>query len=280
MRFEKIDLKAYAAYLRPRARDWHKGLSGRVLVIGGELGFSGAPRLAAEAALRVGAGLVSVLTRPENAIVMNLMRPEIMCHGITDSHEATTFIEKTNVIVLGPGLGQSKWSKALFQHISRQTCPIVLDADGLNLLAQDPAHNDNWILTPHAGEAARLLDTIVQTVQENRLTSCLEIQKRYGGVCVLKGEGSLVLAPNSVPALCDKGNPGMATAGMGDVLSGVIGGLIAQGIPLAAAAKLGVCMHATAGDIAAARQGERGMLASDLMPYLRLLSNPTEESRH
>jgi NAD(P)H-hydrate epimerase len=149
---------------------------------------------------------------------------------------------------------------------------MLVDADGLNLLATTTLSNDNWVLTPHPGEAARLIETTSQEVQQNRLEAVKAVQKRYGGICVLKGAGSLVLAPNSLPALCDKGNPGMASAGMGDILSGVIAGLIAQEIPLGDAAKLGVYLHAAAGDLAA-KDGERGTIATDLMPFLRRLSN-------
>lgn len=271
---EKINLATYAAFLKPRPRDWHKGLSGHVLVVGGELGYSGAPRMAAEAALRVGAGLVSVATRPENAIVLNTDCPEIMSHGVSTIDELDVLIKKASVIILGPGLSQTEWSKKMYEHVSKQECPLVVDADGLNCLAEVNQFNENWVLTPHPGEAARLLGVSVQEVQQDRMAAAREINKRYGGVCVLKGAGSLVIAANSLPALCDKGNPGMATAGMGDVLSGVIAGLIGQGIPLGDAAKLGVCMHAMAGDLAS-KEGERGMIAMDLMPYLRRLSNQT-----
>jgi len=269
---EKMNLSNYTPFLKPRTRDWHKGLSGHVLVVGGELGYSGAPRMAAEAALRVGAGLVSVATRPENAITLNSNCPEIMSHGVLTADELAVLIQKASVIILGPGLSQTEWSKIMYEQVSKQPCPLVVDADGLNGLAKTNAYNENWVLTPHPGEAARLLGISVEKVQQDRLTAAIKINKRYGGVCVLKGAGSLVVAANALPALCDKGNPGMATAGMGDVLSGVIAGLMGQGIPLVDAAKLGVCLHAMAGDLAA-KEGERGMVATDLMPYLRRLSN-------
>lgn len=269
---EKIHLSSYANYLKPRSKDWHKGLSGYVLVIGGELGFSGAPRMAAEAALRVGAGLVSVATHPENAVFMNAACPEIMCHGVNDAAQLQPLIEKADVIILGPGLGQSPWAQTLWNAALVQSLPLIIDADGLNLLAQIPQIKENWILTPHPGEAGRLLGESADVIQSNRLAAIHDITKRYGGVCVLKGAGSLVFAPHTLPGLCDKGNPGMASAGMGDVLSGVIGGLVSQGIPLGDAAKLGVLIHAMAGDLAA-KDGERGLIAMDLMPFLRRLSN-------
>lgn len=271
---EKLHLQGFANYLKPRARDWHKGLSGHVLIIGGELGFSGAPRMAAEAALRVGAGLVSVATRPENALMMNATLPEIMCHGVLDAQGLAPLLEKADVLIIGPGLGQSNWAETLWRAALETNLPKIIDADGLNLLSQKTLNQEQWVLTPHPGEAARLLTTTVQHVQQDRLIAIKEINKRYGGVCVLKGAGSLILAPNTLPGLCNKGNPGMASAGMGDVLSGVIGGLLAQGLPPGDAAKMGVCLHAGAGDLAA-KDGERGMVATDLMPFLRRLSNNT-----
>ncbi|TAK75730.1 MAG: NAD(P)H-hydrate dehydratase [Gammaproteobacteria bacterium] len=274
---EKVTLSSYADYLHPRTRDWHKGLSGHVLIIGGLLGFSGAARMAAEAALRVGAGLVSIATHPGHAAVLNIDRPELMCYGVNTPDELAPLIARANVIVVGPGLGQTEWSSALWAHACKQELPLVVDADGLNLLAKQPQLKENWVLTPHPGEAGRLLNESSPTIQQDRLAVIKAIHQRYGGVVVLKGAGSLILSSHTPPALCDKGNPGMASAGMGDVLSGVIGGLIAQGIPLGDAAKLGVCMHAMAGDLAA-KDGERGMIAMDLMPYLRRLANYTSQT--
>ena len=176
--------------------------------------------------------------------------------------------------MLGPGLSQSEWANGLWQAAIKQEAWIVVDADGLNILADHPELRDNWILTPHPGEAARLLGQTIPVIQSDRLEAVKEISRRYGGVTVLKGAGTLVSAPNMPPGVCDKGNPGMASAGMGDILSGVIGGLLAQGIPPGEAARLGVILHATAGDMAA-KDGERGMIATDLLPYLRRLSNIT-----
>lgn len=269
---EKIGLNSFVNYLKPRLRDWHKGLSGHVLIIGGDQGYAGAPHMAAEAALRVGAGLVSVATRVENAALMNVGRPEIMSHGIETASQLLPLIDKAKVIVLGPGLGQSEWAKMLWKHACQQDLPLVVDADGLNILSGTKLKQDNWVLTPHPGEAAQLLNKPTMDIQHDRLGAVKEIHQRYGGVCVLKGVGSLILAPDTLPALCDKGNPGMSSAGMGDILSGVIGGLIAQGVPMGDAAKLGVCLHAMAGDMAA-KEGERGTIATDLLPFLRRLSN-------
>lgn len=269
---KKIHMSSYANYLKPRTRDWHKGLSGHVLVVGGDVGYTGAARMAAEAALRVGAGLVSVATRPEHASLISVACPEIMSHGVLTPTDLEPLLSKATMVVLGPGVGQSDWAKQLWSHVIKCGLPIVLDADGLNLLSQTKITNDDWVLTPHPGEAGRLLGMTSHEVQADRLSAIKEINKRYGGVCVLKGAGTLVYAPSSLVALCDKGNPGMASAGMGDVLSGVIGGLVAQGVPLGDAAKLGVYLHAAAGDLAA-KDGERGTIATDLMPYLRRLAN-------
>lgn len=269
---KKITMTPYLSYLKRRAKDWHKGLSGHVLIVGGDYGFSGAPRMAGEAALRVGAGLVSIATRKENALVMNIDRPELMCHGIESTQELNPLLQKADVIVLGPGLGQSDWAKNIWSQVIQQNKPLVIDADGLNLLAITHKSKEDWVLTPHPGEAARLIGSTAAEIQADRLAAVKKINQRYGGVCVLKGAGTLVCSAHFLAGLCDKGNPGMASAGLGDILSGVIGGLIAQGIPIEKAAELGVFVHASAGD-EAAQQGERGLIATDLLPYLRKLVN-------
>lgn len=272
MIIETLALVQYETYLKPRPKDSHKGSFGHVLVIGGDYGFSGAPRLAAEASLRVGAGLVSVATRPLHAMNLNLLRPEIMCHGINNVKELAPLLAKATVVVLGPGLGQSNWAKKIFSRVLKSKKPLVVDADALNLLAKKRSTYANWILTPHPGEAARLLQMKGQILPQDRSTAAVAIQKKYHGIAVLKGFGTLIVTDKGATAICDAGNPGMATAGMGDVLSGVIGGLVAQGLLLPIAAKLGVLVHAKAGDLAA-KEGERGMIASDLFPFLRQLVN-------
>jgi hydroxyethylthiazole kinase-like uncharacterized protein yjeF len=244
-----------------------------VLIVGGNMGYSGAVRLAGVAALRVGAGLVSIATHPQHADFLNGSRPELMCHGIKNANELNALSDKADVIILGPGLGQTDWSRTLLQTILHCDKPLVVDADALNLIALNPIKKSNWILTPHPGEAARLLNLSTKEIQHDRMAAIKALQKKFGGVCILKGNGSLVMGENQIPAICEAGNPGMATAGMGDVLSGVIGGLLAQQIPLEISAKLAVLIHAMAGDLAA-RQGERGMIASDLFMFLRELVNP------
>lgn len=269
---ERLDVEDYRPFLKPRLRDWHKGLSGHVLIVGGGPGFSGASRLAAEAALRVGAGLVTIATHPDHAALLNITRPEIMCHGIHNVSELNQLLERADVLILGPGLTQNDWALHLFQAVVSQSHPMVVDADGLNLLAKHPMHHDHWVLTPHPGEAARLLQISTEEVQADRFAAVQTIQQKFGGVCVLKGAGTIIASNTLMPSICDQGNAGMATAGMGDVLSGVIGGLLSQGVPMEQAARLGVVWHAIAGD-RAAKEGERGLLAMDLFPHLRQLSN-------
>ncbi len=271
--YQILDKSLLSTAFPKRARDAHKTDFGHVLVIGGDVGMGGAVRLSAEGALRVGAGLVSVATRSEHVALVSGSCPEIMCHGIEKASALSPLIEKASVIVLGPGLGKSKWSRQLFELVLAVDLPKVMDADALNLLSESPCHQHHWILTPHPGEAARLLQIDVETVQADRIESANALANRYGGVAVLKGAGTIVQMENELPSICPYGNPGMATAGMGDVLSGVIGGLLAQHFSLLSAAKIGVLLHAVAGDEAAKINGERGLVATDLMPHLHRLVN-------
>jgi NAD(P)H-hydrate epimerase len=273
-KIDKLDLKDFLHYLAPRQRQANKGNFGHVLIVGGDYGYSGAVRMAGEAALRIGAGLVSIATRPEHALMINASRPELMCHGVTSAAELEPLLARATVIIVGPGMGRGPWAqKLLYAVLKTDKEVLVVDADGLNLLADKPTRRAHWILTPHPGEAARLLKTTTDVVQTDRLAAALQLQAKFGGVAVLKGAGTIVVGTDAKPAICYAGNPGMATGGMGDVLSGVIGGLLAQGLSSTIAAKLGVIIHALAGDRAAKQGGERGLLATDLMPYLRELVN-------
>lgn len=258
--------------LPPRNRSAHKGQMGHILVVGGDQGYSGAARMAGEAALRTGAGLVSIATRAGHASILNLTRPELMCHGVESVEQLQPLLAKADVIVLGPGIGQSLWSKSTFDGVITSRKPLVIDADGLNLLAATNLTGENWILTPHPGEAARLLNSCTADVQQDRFQAVSAIQSKYRGVVVLKGSGTLIAGEKTL-TVSNSGNPGMATGGMGDVLAGVIGALIGQGLPLRDAAEQGVYLHGLAADLAAERNGERGLLPTDLMPYLRQLMN-------
>ncbi len=272
-----IDEAAVAELLPPRRRTTHKGQQGSVLVIGGNTGMAGAARMAGEAALRAGAGLVTVATRKENVAAIVGARPELLCRGIDTAQELTALIAHADVLAIGPGLGQDVWAQAMFDAALGAQRRTVIDADALNLLAQAPRANTDWILTPHPGEAGRLLGKSAAEVQRDRLGAARAIAARYGCTVVLKGAGSLVVSQEGLPAICDRGNPGMASAGMGDVLTGIVAGVVAQGADLAAAARVGVLVHALAGDMAA-RRGERGLLATDLLPYLPTCVNPSQRS--
>lgn len=259
--------------LPARSRTAHKGSFGHVLVIGGDAGLGGAVRLAAEAALRCGAGLVSVATRAEHVAPLLAARPELMVRGVAGPAELKSMLARASVVLAGPGLGQSAWSEALLLTAAQANLPSVFDADALNLLAQGacllPEH---LVLTPHPGEAARLLECSVAQIQQDRLAALARLQQAFQVSVVLKGAGTLVSAERGVPAVCPFGNPGLASGGTGDVLAGIIAGLLAQRLRPDQAARLGVLLHALAAD-AAAQQGERGMLASDLFAPMRGLLN-------
>lgn len=261
--------------LPPRSRTAHKGSCGRVLVLGGGLGMPGAIRLAAEAALRTGAGLVRVASRTEHQLPVLAGRPELMWAASGRSNtDYSASAAWASVRVLGPGLGQDEWARSLWSAQLALPGPLVLDADGLNLLAEAPVYREDWILTPHPGEAARLLACTVAEVEQDRLLAVRRLQQQYGGVVLLKGAGTLISDGKTI-WLCQEGNPGMASGGMGDLLSGIIAALWGQGLSPATAAWVGGCVHGEAADIAA-RDGERGMLASDLLPFIRRLVNPVE----
>lgn len=271
----RIDEDAVAHLLPRRRRTSHKGQQGSVLIIGGGIGMAGAARMAGEAALRAGAGLVTVATWPENVASITASRPELMCRGVESASDVAAMIERADVLAIGPGLGQGQWGRSLLDAALESDKPTIIDADALNLLAQTPCSNSNWILTPHPGEAGRLLGMSTADVQRDRLRSARELAKRYGATVVLKGAGTLVITGDSLPYICDQGNPGMASPGMGDVLTGVIAGIAAQTADLPGAARVGVLVHAMAGDMAA-RRGERGLLATDLFGYLPTCVNPAQ----
>lgn len=270
---QRLDFDNVKPLLSPRKRSGHKGLYGHIWLVGGDQGMSGAIRMAAEASLRVGAGLVSVVTHPSHAALVNISRPEIMCQGVETAHQLETILQPCKLLALGPGLGQTDWGKSLFQTAIQRTIPMVIDADGLNLLSQFPQKRDNWILTPHPGEAARLLGCRTTDIQQDRFTAVKALQQKYGGIVVLKGAGTLIYDGNAPVQLSSYGNPGMSGGGMGDVLTGVIAGLVAQHFSLFDAACLGVILHGLAGDQLAQLNGEKGLLAMDLMPALQHLIN-------
>lgn len=269
-----LQLPSCTRLLLKRSRVAHKGDYGHLLVVGGEYGYAGSVRMCAETAARSGAGLVSIATRTEHAAVIPNARPELMAAGVRDAGDLTVLLGHASVIAIGPGLGQSDWSGALLARVLDTRLPLVVDADALNLLALEPARRDNWVLTPHPGEAARLLGTSVAEVESDRFAAASAIHASYGGVTVLKGSGTIIVDSSGHLSVCAAGNPGMASGGMGDVLTGLIAGLMCQQLDPADAARVGVCVHASAADIVAAQYGERGMLATDLLPKIRELVNP------
>jgi hydroxyethylthiazole kinase-like uncharacterized protein yjeF len=273
-RLERILESEIVQALPRRARGAHKGDFGRVLIVGSGVGMPGATRLAGEACLRVGAGLVTVAVAPENVAAIASGRPELICQPLADPRTLGDAIERADVIAIGPGLGRSAWARGALAAVMASDKPLVVDADALNLIAEapQPSARKNWILTPHPGEAARLLGVTSDDIQSDRLAALSQLVERYGGTVVLKGAGTLVGAPERTPGVCERGNPGMASAGMGDVLTGAIAGILAQRRDPWLSARVGVLVHAMAGD-AAARTGERGLLASDVARELRTCVN-------
>ncbi|HTA66458.1 MAG TPA: NAD(P)H-hydrate dehydratase [Xanthomonadaceae bacterium] len=265
---------ALSAWLTHRRLDSNKGSFGHVLCVGGDRGTAGAIALTSEAALRCGAGLVSVATRADHVAMLLTRRPELMARGVEDSGDFDALGKRATVLAVGPGLGQGEWGRALLAASLKVGKPLVLDADALNLIAQSPQRLPDAILTPHPGEAARLLGISTAQVQVDRFSAAEQLAARHGCGIVLKGAGTVVAAPGEVAVVVAAGNPGMASGGMGDVLTGVIAALRAQGLSLFDAAACGALLHAAAGDASASAGGERGLLASDLFSHLRRLANP------
>jgi NAD(P)H-hydrate epimerase len=258
------------ARLAPRAPSSHKGKLGHVLLIGGDRGFGGAILLSAQSALRSGAGMVSVATRSEHVPAALARIPEAMVLGTSSANQLMGLLQKVSVLVVGPGLGQASWGRSLLSAAANAPLPQVWDADALNLLAeQQVSLPKNCVMTPHPGEAARLLGISTAEVQADRPAAAHALSKKYTAVVILKGAGSLIASPDGRLALCHQGHPAMAAAGLGDVLAGLVGALLAQGMDAFDAACLAVWLHANAG----AQEGKsgRGLAASDLIPAIRQL---------
>ncbi|WP_295684448.1 NAD(P)H-hydrate dehydratase [uncultured Nevskia sp.] len=272
---QRIDAEDLHRWLPRRSRTGHKGDHGHVLLIGGDHGMLGAILLAGRAALRAGAGLVTIATRAVHAPLLAAAQPDLMVRGVESASELAMLIARADVIAVGPGLGTDDWSRMMFGAAMAATLPMVIDADALNLLAQQSPsrRRDDWLLTPHPGEAGRLLGCSTAAVQQNRIAAVQALQARYGGAVVLKGAGSLI-ADGAVLRLCPYGNPGMGVGGMGDVLTGISAAFLAQDLPLGIAAAAAVTVHARAGDAVAAAGGERGLIASDVVDALRAQVNP------
>ena len=281
---ELMDLSDLLEQLPEPEVDAYKTQRGHGMVVGGDHGFGGAAIMAAEACLKVGAGMASVATRPEHVAAALARQPEIMACGVASGQQLEPLLDRPTVLITGPGLGRSSWSEQLMQKAVAANLPMVIDADGLNILAEGRVvpkpDGSEWVLTPHVGEAARLLGVTIAEIQADRFAAVAQLQKKYNAVVLLKGPGTIISAPQGEPfKVCPYGNPAMATAGMGDILSGLIGGLMAQGLTPQIAAELGCCLHSVAADMAAQEKGSRGLVASDLLPYVRdLLNNIDQEA--
>lgn len=275
---ERLTLARCRAWLPARPRAAHKGMFGHLLVIGGNRGMGGAIMLAAETALRCGAGKVSVATRSDHVPSILARCPEVMAHGVDDPAQLAALLKPATAVVLGPGLGTDSWAQQLLDQVLAHDAPQILDADALNLIAAAPPPRPlgpGTVMTPHPAEAARLLGCATAAVQADRLAAARRLAERFGCTAVLKGVGSLVADPDprALPALCSAGNPGMASAGMGDVLSGLVGALLAQHLEAGTAARYAVLLHALAGDRAAEQGGQLGLIASDLISSIRYYLN-------
>lgn len=309
---EGIQPMALLNRLRKRNPTDHKGKFGHLLLVGGNSGMLGAIMMAGLVGLRSGAGLVTVATRAFHAPVVSAYKPELMSHGVESAEDLDRFLQRATAVVVGPGLGVDAWAKEVLETVLKSNKPLVMDADALNLLAIERFNSDAdalsaWrgsstpsrhgalrsekVITPHPGEAARLLNVQVSDIQADRFKSVVQLANLYEAVAVLKGAGTLIangdkkqlaiegqgVESSDVEAneirLNQTGNPGMATGGMGDILSGLIGALLAQGIKAFDAAVLAVMVHGYAADCVVEERGEVGLLATDLVEPIRNILN-------
>ncbi|MCG7490425.1 NAD(P)H-hydrate dehydratase [Vibrio sp. Of14-4] len=261
------------APLEKRRKSAHKGHHGKALIIGGNQGMGGAALLSSQACMRVGAGLTALLTHPDNTLASIIACPEVMAASWEDKNQLEHRLNHwCDCIAIGPGLGTDSAAKKMLDSVCSLKLNKVFDADALNLLASHPSKDNQRILTPHPGEAARLLGCSINDIESDRYRAIEKLHAQYGGVIVLKGAGTLIFDGKSM-YVCNAGNPGMASAGMGDVLTGVIIGLLAQGDNTLSAAVKGVMIHSLAADKDAEKNGQRGLCASDLLPHIRFLAN-------
>ncbi|BAO00243.1 YjeF protein [Candidatus Pantoea carbekii] len=272
IRYSEQDL---VRWIKPRRSSMHKGDNGRLLLIGGDLGTAGAIRMTAEAALRSGAGLVYVLTHENNVTPILTARPELMV-DILNEKLLKKALAWADVIGIGPGLGQRKWGQKALKIVSgnKNKKPMIWDADALNWLARNHDNRQNRIITPHIGEAARLLNVSISEIENDLIYSAKTLAQRYGGVIVLKGAGTVIVSETGNVVIIDVGNAGMATAGMGDILSGIIASFLSQKLKLIEAAYAGCVVHGATADAVCHQRGMRGMLATDLLKLMWQFVNP------
>ena len=276
---QKIAPELFAEHLRPRRQNSHKGLYGNAGIIGGAHGMTGAALLAARAALRLGSGKVFLgLTDPQ-APSFDILHPELMLRSARDVLDPES--TELTALACGPGLGRSLDARFLLEAACQCDCPLVLDADALNLLASEPdlhvavaSREAPTVLTPHPSEAARLLDLKTADIQADRLAAASALASRFNAHVALKGCGTVVASPSGELRINTNGNPALASAGSGDVLTGIVTALIAQGWPAAQALAGGVHLHGAAADaLVAAGTGPIGVAASELIDAARSCLN-------
>ena len=264
----RVDWRQMAGQLPRRARSAHKGAFGHVLVIAGNRGYGGAGMLAAEAAARCGAGLVTLATHPDHMSAALARCPSLMVRGVTHGNELDELMVRADAVVCGPGLGQDAWARQMLQKVLDADVGGVLDADALNLVAtQGIQPGSRFVLTPHPGEAARLLGRNAADLEQDRLRSAEQLSAQTGSLVLLKGAGSVVSNGRDRWVMAGS-NPGMATGGMGDVLSGIIGGLAGQVDGLLTATLTGAALHLAAADRASLGKGYMGLLPMDVIEAL------------
>ena len=275
-----IDEAFVNTFIKKRHMDLHKGDCGKVLIVAGSKGMAGAAILSSRGALRSGAGLVQVSVPEELFSIIQVGVPEATCVSRTLPPDK---LENYQAVVVGPGLGDDKSNAPLIKNILESNCKaVVLDADSLNLISRFKelgellkAAEGRTVITPHPGEAARLLKTSAKEINADRIKAVRQLAEQTGAVVVLKGAGTLVATPNEKTYINTTGNPGMATGGSGDVLSGIIGGLLGQGLSCLEAASVGVYIHGLAGDLAANSLGEYGIIATDIASMAALAIKQT-----
>ena len=272
MRMSYKDIKPQ---LPVRLPSFNKGDNGKVLIIAGASGFGGAAILCGTGALRSGAGLVKVALEKDNYQALLSVRPELMTVDLNSAEALQKAIDWADVIAVGPGLGVNERTQRILDTIDDVIDKyVVYDADALNVLSkyEEKFYNENRVITPHPGEAARLLGCTVEAINADRLGSCYKLWQKFGGVVLLKGAGTIVCDGNRL-SIINEGSPALATGGSGDLLTGIIASLIAQGLGLEMGVIVGACIHARAGAICGQKEGVIGTLPLDVSKYIRELVN-------
>jgi NAD(P)H-hydrate epimerase len=273
-----------------RRPDTHKGDYGHLLVVAGSVGKTGAAAMACQAALRMGAGLVTLAIPKSLNPIMEMKLTEAMTEPLPETPKQTLSLRGLNAIlrlcenkkavIIGPGIGTEKETQSLVLKLLRALeLPVILDADGLTALATQPkflpASNRSLILTPHPGEMARLLQSTPKEVQDNRIATSRDFAQSRQVHLILKGYRTLIATPKGEVFINPTGNPGMASGGTGDVLTGMLGGLLSQGLDLLTSLQVAVYLHGLAGDVVARERGEKSLIATDLIEQLPSLLQGT-----